>query len=72
LGYTGKLGRARNIQHLAFNDGSQYTGQVEDGMKNGMGMLLVHDGSAYLGDWFNDNYHGHGIYIHPDGERYDG
>ena len=59
--------RTRNIQNINFNDGSRYFGEIDDGMKNGIGMLLVQDGSVYMGEWLNDNYHGSGVYIYPDG-----
>ena len=67
-----KIARNKNVQHLTFDDGSKYIGEIEDGMKSGVGLLFIPDGSVYLGQWLNDIYHGDGIYIYPDGERYEG
>lgn len=49
--YLGKLARNKNAQHINFNDGSKYIGEIEDGMKSGLGMLFIPDGSVYIGSW---------------------
>lgn len=48
----------RNVQQLAYEDGSVYFGQLEDGVRHGSGYLLIADGSVYIGEWSNDNYNG--------------
>jgi hypothetical protein len=32
-----------------FNDGSKYVGDIENGMKEGLGILFAPDGAIYLG-----------------------
>lgn len=61
------MARVRNVQQLAYEDGSVYFGQLEDGVRHGSGYLSIADGSVYIGEWNSDNYNGEGIYIYPDG-----
>ena len=46
-----KLRKYKNISQLSFDDGSLYLGQMEGGIKQGIGILNIPDGSVYLGEW---------------------
>jgi len=73
--YTGAL----NAQHLyhgegTFKDdaGNVYTGQWQDGQRNGKGVMTWANGDRYEGEFAGDLRHGQGTFIKADGTRYSG
>jgi len=61
-----------NIGNISakYDDGSVYSGDIENGMKNGLGIMHWHDVQdmeLYTGEWKDDKYHGQGILTYSDG-----
>ena len=46
---------------FAYDNGSRYVGEFEDGKMNGKGTLTSADGAKYVGEFRNDMLNGHGI-----------
>lgn len=61
------------METIKYEDGSLYKGEVsENGIRNGIGMLITVDNAIYMGKWKNDIYDEEGTYLYPDGQRYEG
>ena len=52
---------------LTWLDGSKYTGQWLNQMKNGLGTQTWHNGDKYEGQWLNDKQYGYGKATYTDG-----
>jgi len=54
----------------------EYYGQWKDGLRHGMGKLLItigtRKGETYEGEWFLDKEHGRGKFIYASGNTYEG
>lgn len=58
---------------VRYEDGSQYSGQVDiNKKKQGMGILISKDGSVYEGSWLNDSFTGYGRCMDSEGNYYEG
>ena len=53
-------------------DGSQYYGEVSDGLFHGEGKLVYGNGDHYDGDFFDGLMHGYGVFTSTTGEVYSG
>uniref|UniRef100_UPI001EAEFAD8 MORN repeat-containing protein 4-like n=1 Tax=Oncorhynchus gorbuscha TaxID=8017 RepID=UPI001EAEFAD8 len=53
-------------------DGTCYTGQFENGLFNGCGMLVFPDGSRYEGDFIQGKFQGAGVFSCFDGMKFEG
>lgn len=61
------------METIKYEDGSLYKSEIsENGIKNGIGMLITVDNAIYMGKWKNDIHDEEGTYLYPDGERYEG
>ena len=58
-------------QNLLFKDG-RYRGQVENGFRQGKGVMYYYNDNKYEGDWKNDKKDGKGIMRFNSGNRYEG
>jgi len=47
----------------------KYTGQVENGKPNGLGILIYPEGWKHVGEWKDGKKHGHGTFTDNDGEK---
>lgn len=54
-----------------FPDGSEYTGELQNGKRHGKGVAVWPDGLRYEGEWQDDKRHGHGKSSNK-GESYTG
>ena len=50
----------------------KYEGDVENGVPNGLGVLIFPSGEKYVGEWKNGERHGQGTFTHPNGYKYIG
>ena len=50
----------------------KYEGDIENGMPNGMGKVLINNGDMYEGEWIDGQLNGQGIFISFEGEKYEG
>lgn len=57
---------------ITLENGSVYTGEWKNGMKDGIGVQNWPDGSIYEGEWKEDKANGKGKLIHADGDVYEG
>ena len=55
-----------------YEDNTVYEGQVENGIKNGKGILKYSDGTKYKGDFKDDKFDGTGVLEFADGRKYEG
>jgi hypothetical protein len=55
-----------------WQDGTSYTGEWKDCLKEGHGTLTFPDGSTYKGSFTNDQPNGDGVKLFPDGSKYEG
>ncbi len=55
-----------------FHDGSQYTGDWENGIIHGYGMMYYADGGIYYGQWANNLRHGEGDMTYSNRTKYSG
>jgi len=55
-----------------YSDGSKYTGEFADGVRNGQGTLKIVGGIKYVGQWANDLPNGQGVKTLEDGMQYSG
>lgn len=62
----------KELPTLTLENGSVYTGEWKNGMKDGFGIHHWPDGSIYEGDWKNDKAFGKGKLTHADGDVYEG
>jgi hypothetical protein len=51
---------------------SGYTGGIVDGMREGIGKLVLENGDIYEGNWKKGQKSGHGIYLYSSGLKYNG
>jgi len=49
-----------------------YQGEVENGVPNGLGVLIFPDGGKYIGSWKNGIKYGHGTFTYSYGSKYVG
>ena len=49
-----------------------YQGEVENGVPNGLGVLIYPDGGKYIGSWKNGEKYGHGTFTYSYGSKYVG
>lgn len=66
-----KYGRITGAGTIVQDDGIVYTGDVEDGMSHGKGIVKFTD-STYEGDFFRNVLWGNGTYKYRDGSVYEG
>ena len=50
----------------------KYQGEVENGVPNGLGVLIYPDGGKYIGSWKNGIKYGHGTFTYSFGSKYIG
>ncbi len=50
----------------------KYKGNVENGVPNGLGLMITTNGDKYEGEWMDGLKHGQGTYTWNDGEKYVG
>lgn len=43
---------------------------MNEGKKEGKGVMKFKDGRQYKGDWLRDKMHGKGVFSWPTGQRY--
>jgi len=55
-----------------YPDGSRYQGEMQDGKREGEGVLIRADGTKYKGQWKNNVPEGLGTIIWPDGSQFKG
>ncbi len=58
--------------NIVNNDGSEYNGESNNGLRHGKGKCSYVDGSTYDGDWVNGLYCGKGTLKMSDGYKYVG
>jgi len=46
----------------AYQNGSRYTGEKLNGLRNGKGRMDFAEGGFYEGQWLNNNMNGKGIF----------
>jgi hypothetical protein len=59
-----------NKSEITYNDGSKYTGQLQDGKPGGQGVFSFADGWKYSGEFQNGFLSGEGTMIFADGTTY--
>ena len=57
----------RNKSEITYNDGSKYTGQLQDEKPEGLGVFTFVDGGKYSGEFQNGSLSGEGAMIFADG-----
>lgn len=67
-GSTNKI----KLPEVLLENGSTYTGEWVNGLRQGEGKLLYTDGSIYEGKWLNDKAHGEGCFKNSKGHVYQG
>ena len=60
------------IQKKVYPDGSEYVGDLVDGIKHGQGTYTCADGKKYMGEWKDGKPHGQGTQTCADGKKYMG
>lgn len=60
------------FQEVKYESGNVYMGEIDEGVRNGYGIMNYKNGHKYCGYWKNNMFNGHGVYTFPDGEVYDG
>ena len=50
----------------------KYKGDVENGVPNGLGILILPNGNKYVGGWKDGRLNGQGTHTYPDGSKYEG
>lgn len=63
---------ASKIHVKTFDDGTQYEGQLKDGIPHGRGVMKWPDGRQYDGEWRSGNRDGQGTMRWPDGRQFSG
>lgn len=61
-----------NYESSQYENGDNYEGQVERGLKHGQGIYTWQDGTIYKGQWKKDQEHGYGEKKFANGDRYVG
>jgi hypothetical protein len=57
---------------ITYPDGSKYSGEFKDGIKNGKGIYTYPDGTQYIGEFKDNKFHGQGEITHFSGDNYKG
>ncbi|KAL4432113.1 hypothetical protein ABPG74_014367 [Tetrahymena malaccensis] len=60
---------------IEYDNGNKYEGYVQNGKKNGKGVLHFNETSLYKkyqGDWLNDKMEGYGVFEFKNGDIYEG
>lgn len=70
--YDDDLDSAKNGKTQPQQAGGQYTGDMEDGKRHGIGTLYYHSGDRYQGEFHQGSKHGLGTYYYSSGDRYRG
>lgn len=70
-GYINKSGNPNGEGVMKYLDGSEYSGQWVDGVREGYGTMR-YDNGVYEGEWKNGKRDGQGTYTWNDGKRYTG
>lgn len=57
--------------HMVYQDGSEYRGHLNDGVKSGRGLYIwpkegENCGHTYIGHWKDGKMHGKGRFLHRD------
>ncbi len=60
------------IGTMMWEDGTQYTGEWENGQQSGLGTMRWENGDEYTGSWENDLMNGEGTYHWDNGDEYAG
>ena len=47
----------------------KYVGEIDEGVPNGLGILIFPDGRKYVGEFKYGNWNGQGTYTYPDGSK---
>jgi serine/threonine protein kinase len=61
-----------NAERVTADDGASYVGQIVDGKRQGLGVLVFKDGDRQAGEWKDNILDGLGIERLSDGPRYEG
>ena len=72
IGGTIGCEKRTELPTITLENGSVYTGEWKNGMKDGIGVQNWPDGSIYEGEWKEDKANGKGKLIHADGDIYEG
>lgn len=59
--------KPQKTNQIDYEDGSRYTGAIEEGKRHGVGALILPDKSKMEGDWRNDILHGEGRLYYASG-----
>ncbi|MDP6432534.1 MAG: cytoplasmic protein [SAR324 cluster bacterium] len=51
---------------------SKYKGDVENGVPNGLGILILPNGNKYVGGWKDGRWNGQGTFTTSNGSKYEG
>ena len=70
-GYVNELRQPDGKGTMKYSDGSEYTGDWVNGVRQGQGTMTYNNG-IYDGEWQNDKKNGNGTYTWNDGKKYDG
>ena len=57
---------------IKYPDSSIYNGEMKNGVKHGLGILISHNREGYQGDWVNDKREGAGTYYYANENSYAG
>ena len=55
-----------------YDNGNKYIGGIENGLRNGKGIMLYANGDKYKGYWKNGLFNGKGVYYLSNGDKYEG
>jgi hypothetical protein len=69
---TGYDGTVENKEQTIPWMGGKYIGQLQNGVPNGQGRLLLPDGAGYDGEWRDGKPHGRGTITYKSGASYEG
>lgn len=70
-GYVNKSRQPNGRGTMKYSDGTEYTGDWVDGIRQGQG-TMKYDNGTYDGEWQNDKKNGEGTYTWNDGKQYKG
>lgn len=71
-GHTKKKITTSRIDHVNYENGAQYVGEIKDGKMNGRGMFHYGNGDIYEGNFKDDKPHGQGDFLYANGDRFKG
>ncbi len=61
-------GCVNGLGTYSYRDGSVYSGQWRNGLRDGEGTLSSPNGDEYVGEWEDDKWHGRGTFTTAEGE----